>query len=109
MRTISVAYHREDGHWWADSSDLPGYTALASDFNELRLLVAEGIPFFLDELNPQIIEFLDGAILTNSYVVPTTAKEWFVGNVSTAMYPLASVSARFSASGTSVRAAELVA
>lgn len=64
MATAVVVYHHEDGSWWAESSDLPGYTAVADSFGDLRDLVIEGVPFFADDEDIEIVERLaSGAAL----------------------------------------------
>ncbi|MEX1009159.1 MAG: hypothetical protein WD271_15145 [Acidimicrobiia bacterium] len=50
MRTVHVDYHEEDGLWWADSPDVPGFSATAEELRELRQLAREGIYHFLDEV-----------------------------------------------------------
>lgn len=39
--------HREDGVWWAESSQLPGLSAAAGSLDELRVLAAESARFEL--------------------------------------------------------------
>lgn len=46
--TVRVEYHYEVEGWWADSVDIEGYTAVADTLHDLRQLVKEGVPFFLD-------------------------------------------------------------
>lgn len=48
MDTITVVYHHEGEGWWADSPDLPGYVAAADTLHQVRELVHEGVPFYLD-------------------------------------------------------------
>lgn len=36
MRRITIRYHHEREGWWADSPDLPGFSAAGRDFNDLR-------------------------------------------------------------------------
>jgi predicted RNase H-like HicB family nuclease len=48
MRQITIRYHR-DNQWWADSPDVPNYTAVADSFAELRDLVFDGIDFVVGE------------------------------------------------------------
>jgi predicted RNase H-like HicB family nuclease len=49
---VRVVYHFEDGSWWADSEDAPGYYAGAEGLEELRKLVQEGLEFhFEDSVN----------------------------------------------------------
>jgi predicted RNase H-like HicB family nuclease len=48
MRHVTIQYHC-DGQWWADSPDLPNYTAVANSFAELRDLVLDGVEFAAGE------------------------------------------------------------
>lgn len=48
MRHVTIRYHC-DGQWWADSPDVPNYTAVADSFAELRELVFDGIDFVVGE------------------------------------------------------------
>ncbi|MEX2278479.1 MAG: hypothetical protein WD532_03765 [Acidimicrobiia bacterium] len=48
MRNVTIQYHY-DGQWWADSSDLPNYTAVADSLAELRALVMDGVEFVVGE------------------------------------------------------------
>jgi predicted RNase H-like HicB family nuclease len=49
MRTVTVIYHFEDGAWWAESTELPGFVAGAETFDETRNRVREGLEFDLGE------------------------------------------------------------
>lgn len=49
---LRVTYHCEDGLWWADSEDAPGYYAGGATFGQLRERVREGIPFHLGGVVP---------------------------------------------------------
>jgi predicted RNase H-like HicB family nuclease len=49
MRRVRVQYHLDEGSWWADSPDVPGFTAVAETLQELRPLAREGVCFALDE------------------------------------------------------------
>jgi predicted RNase H-like HicB family nuclease len=49
MRLVTVELHREDDGWWAETADLPGYTAADPDLNELRRLLRDGLEEFLGE------------------------------------------------------------
>ncbi len=49
MRAVRVIYRTESGTWWAESPDVPGYTAVDDTLESLRGLVAEGISEFLEE------------------------------------------------------------
>lgn len=48
MRTIHVVYHHEEGSWWAESDDMPGWTAIGGSLREIRRLVREGIGIFFE-------------------------------------------------------------
>lgn len=50
MRRVTVYYHHEPGEgWWADSPDLPGYSAAADSYESVRQQVTEGVPWFAGE------------------------------------------------------------
>lgn len=57
MRTISMTYHHEGQTWWADSADLPGFTAAAPTLTELREEVAAGVAFELDDEPVRVLLF----------------------------------------------------
>lgn len=56
MTPATVVYHHEDGTWWADSPDVPGFTAVSDTLSELRQMVREGVPFYLDESEVELYE-----------------------------------------------------
>jgi hypothetical protein len=43
MSTVTVVYHHEEGSWWAESDDLPGFSAVGSSFDEVERLVREAV------------------------------------------------------------------
>ncbi|HZJ07825.1 MAG TPA: hypothetical protein VFD59_20540 [Nocardioidaceae bacterium] len=45
---IRVRYHHEPDGWWAESSDLDGFVAAGASLDEVRGLVQEGVPFYLE-------------------------------------------------------------
>lgn len=49
VRTVRVIYREEPDGWWAESPDVPGYTAADNSLEGLRELVPEGISSFLNE------------------------------------------------------------
>ena len=49
MRTVRVLYRQEADGWWAESPDVPGYTAADDTLEGLRDLVPDGISEFLEE------------------------------------------------------------
>ena len=49
MRKVQVVYRRSEDGWWAESPDVPGWTAVGDSFEEVRDLAQEGLPFFAEE------------------------------------------------------------
>jgi len=49
MRRITIQYHWEPEGWWADSPDLPGFTAVGDTYEEIRVLVMEGVAEVTEE------------------------------------------------------------
>jgi predicted RNase H-like HicB family nuclease len=49
MRQIHIHYHRDGGSWWADSMDLPGWTAVGESIEEVRTLARAGAEEFAGE------------------------------------------------------------
>jgi predicted RNase H-like HicB family nuclease len=45
---ITVTYHFEDGTWWAESDDVPGFFAAGQSVGETRQLVRSGLAFHFD-------------------------------------------------------------
>ena len=53
---VMVTHHRaEDGSWWADSPDLPGWSVSAATAEELRLFIEEGVRFTLNRPDVNIV------------------------------------------------------
>ena len=52
MRRVTVVFHEERDGWWADSTDMPRYTAFAPTEETLRALVHEGVPFYFEDDAP---------------------------------------------------------
>lgn len=48
MRQITVIFHHADDAWWAESPDLPGFSALAPTLESLRREVRSGVEFELE-------------------------------------------------------------
>jgi predicted RNase H-like HicB family nuclease len=48
-RSYTVQYRREPEGWWAESPELPGFSAAGEDFAEVRRLAREGLQFFVGE------------------------------------------------------------
>jgi predicted RNase H-like HicB family nuclease len=47
VREIVVRYHHEPEGWWAESDDLPGWSAAGDTFAEVRELAYQGVPHFV--------------------------------------------------------------
>lgn len=58
MKTVHIVYEHCDGQWIATSSDLPGYRAVADFLPDVRSLVFDGIPFFVEDAEVDIREKL---------------------------------------------------
>jgi predicted RNase H-like HicB family nuclease len=56
MVEITVEYHEEDGLWWAESDQVPGWAAGGSSQDEVRARVREGLRFFLNDDVVVIVE-----------------------------------------------------
>jgi predicted RNase H-like HicB family nuclease len=48
MERDRVIYHHEGEGWWAESPDVPGWTAVGKSYAEILKLAEEGIPFALE-------------------------------------------------------------
>lgn len=58
-----VVLHRDGGSFWAESEQVPGWTAAANDVTELLQMIHEGVPFALDREPDQLdirMEWEDG-------------------------------------------------
>lgn len=49
MREIRIRYHYEVEGWWADSPELPGFSAAGDTFMEVREMATQGVEFACDE------------------------------------------------------------
>ena len=45
---VVMDYHHEPEGWWADSDDLPGFTAAGATLDEVRELAHSGAEFYLE-------------------------------------------------------------
>lgn len=73
-RKIRVVVHREEikgggESFWADSADMPGYTAFAASYEKLQQRVHEGVKFYFGDKGyvAPIIEFVPDTLLDISY------------------------------------------
>jgi predicted RNase H-like HicB family nuclease len=55
MSEVRIRYHHEPEGWWADSPDLPGFSAAGETFDEVREMALEGVSFATDA-EPEIVE-----------------------------------------------------
>lgn len=46
MRIVHVRYHFETEGWWAESADLPGWTAVGSSYEDVRRMARTGVAEF---------------------------------------------------------------
>jgi len=58
MDTVRVIYHREPEGWWAESPDVPGWSAAGETYDELRALVEKGIVIALDRKDVTLEHFV---------------------------------------------------
>lgn len=56
MKTVKIVYHRDEDAWWADSPDMPGFSAIGDTFNDTRKLALEDIPFYFNGNRPDIVD-----------------------------------------------------
>lgn len=56
VKSVKIVYHRDEGAWWADSPDMPGFSAVGDTFDDTRKLVLEGILFYFDGNRPDIVD-----------------------------------------------------
>lgn len=60
---VEVIYHHEDGTWWAESPTLPGWSAAAPTFEDLRPLTREGVALAaeVDDTQLDLRESVEGS------------------------------------------------
>jgi predicted RNase H-like HicB family nuclease len=46
MGTVRVRYHLDEGAWWADAPELPGWSAAGDTFSEVRAMARQGAEVF---------------------------------------------------------------
>lgn len=54
-----MIYHRESDSWWAESDALPGFSALAPSFSEVRTRVQEYVEAEFGHVDLRLIEMLE--------------------------------------------------
>lgn len=70
VKSVKIVYHRDEGAWWADSPDMPGFSAIGDTFDGTRKLALEGIPFYFDGNRPDIV---DERMENGASLMPTPA------------------------------------
>src|SRR5215470_7270801 len=60
MRTVTVRYHQEGTGWWAETDELPTFTAAGATFAEVKHRVASALP----ELFGEPVELIEDATAT---------------------------------------------
>lgn len=61
---IRATYHHEESTWWAESDDLPGFSAANESLGEVRRMLLEAVPEFVSDAEVSVREHLDdGALL----------------------------------------------
>lgn len=61
--TIRVIHHLEDDCWWAESPDVPGWTAVGATFAEIRKLAEEGVRFALEQDDVELRHLIPAELL----------------------------------------------
>jgi predicted RNase H-like HicB family nuclease len=79
---VIVEYHNEEDTWWAESPNVPGWSATAENVDELRQLVREGLLYALE--NPEPFTLVEVGLPARSEVYPVPAA-LFYESMSTAV------------------------
>ena len=58
MDNVRVIYHQEPEGWWAESPDVPGWSAAGESYSEVRALVEEGLRIALGRDEVSIEHFV---------------------------------------------------
>jgi predicted RNase H-like HicB family nuclease len=58
MGAVRVIYHREPEGWWAESPEIPGWSAAGETYEEVRALVDEGVEIALGRQDVEIEHFV---------------------------------------------------
>ena len=56
--TVRVLYHEESDGWWAESPDIPRWTAFGATFDEVHQLAEEGVRFALEDDTVEVEHFV---------------------------------------------------
>lgn len=89
MREIRVRYHWEPEGCWAESPDIDGFVVAGADIGEVRSLVREGVEFYLDGEQVDLLESrADGGPVSEVHLEVSTTYV-AVSSVATALGRLA--------------------
>lgn len=87
MRIVRVRYHQEHDGWWAESSDVEGWTAAADTYDGVHELALEGLTavlgepvYVVSESDPASLE--SGIVEVTGTVVPHVTGQIEVSSVS---------------------------
>lgn len=59
MERIRVIYHEEPPHgWWAESPEIPRWTAAADTLAEIRQLAEDGVRFALERDDVEVVHLV---------------------------------------------------
>jgi predicted RNase H-like HicB family nuclease len=58
VKTIHVIYHREPDGWWAESPDIPEWSAGGETYEEVRELSEDGVRFALERDDVKVEHFV---------------------------------------------------
>lgn len=75
MATAHLRYHYEPEGWWAESIEFPDYSAFAASLDELRLLAHEGLRFFAEDDELEIIDPISELLAAASLSAGVTPRE----------------------------------
>lgn len=73
MKLVRIHYHFEPEGWWAESADLPGWTAAGGTFDEVRLMARTGV-----------MEFCGPSVMVEEEGIPVESPTTFAGRGETA-------------------------
>lgn len=69
MATAHLRYHYEPEGWWAESEEYPGYSAFGASLEEVRLLAHEGLRFFAEDDDLEVVDPISDLLTASSLTV----------------------------------------
>jgi len=86
---VTVTYHLEDGTWWAESDEVPGFFAAGQSLSETRALVRSGLAFHFDGVDVGELDIREArddgiAVFVSEVTAPTFswASAWSLAEAS---------------------------